>query len=43
VFPRNGFGSGLAENSGQLENAVQSPVSKPLIGLMLHNIVVTNQ
>jgi hypothetical protein len=43
AFPRNGFGSGLAKNSGQLKNAVESPVSKPLIGLMVCNIVVTNQ
>jgi hypothetical protein len=33
----------MAENFGQLKNAVEPPMSKPLIGLMFHNIVITNQ
>jgi hypothetical protein len=43
AFLHNGFGSGLAENSDQLKNTVEPSILKPLIGLMLCNIVVTNQ
>jgi hypothetical protein len=43
VFLHDDFGSGLAENSGQLKNVVEPPVLKPLLGFMLRNIVLTNQ
>jgi hypothetical protein len=43
VFPHLGLKSGLAKNSDQFENMVQSPVPKPLISVILHNIVLANQ
>jgi hypothetical protein len=42
VFLHDELRVGLAENSGQLENMDESPVPKPLIGVMLRKVVLTN-
>jgi hypothetical protein len=43
AFPHDWLGSVQEQNSCQLKNGVEPLVSMPLIGLMLRNIVVTNQ
>jgi hypothetical protein len=43
AFSHNRLRAGLAENFGQLKNTIEPPVPKPLISVMLHNVVSANQ